>query len=81
MCIRDSEERVKRLCVDLAPGGGYVLGSSPGIMEGIPPENFLAMVQAVHRHGRYGRLGPLGQGDGTPLAQPHVLSPVRPLAY
>ena len=75
------EERVKQLCVDLAPGGGYVLGSSPGIMEGIPPENFLAMVQAVHRYGRYGRLGRFGQADGTTLAQPLVLSPVRPLAY
>ena len=50
-------------------------------MDGIPPENFLAMVQAVHRYGRYGRFGRLGQADSTTLAQPLVLSPVRPLAY
>jgi len=50
-------ERVKEYCVKLAPGGGYVLGSSTSIMEGIPPENFVAMVQAVHKYGRYGSLG------------------------
>ncbi|MBC8449878.1 MAG: substrate-binding domain-containing protein [Chloroflexi bacterium] len=51
------EERVREYCVELAPGGGYVLSSSNGIIEGIPPENFVAMTQAVHRHGRYGSLG------------------------
>jgi uroporphyrinogen decarboxylase len=51
------EERVKEYCINLAPGGGYVLGSSTSIMEGIPPENFVAMTQAVHKYGRYGSLG------------------------
>jgi uroporphyrinogen decarboxylase len=51
------EERVKEYCVKLAPGGGYVLGSSTSIMEGIPPENFVAMTEAVHKYGRYGSLG------------------------
>lgn len=51
------EERVRDYCVRLAPGGGYVLGSSTSIMEGIPPENFVAMTEAVHKYGRYGRLG------------------------
>ncbi|MFC1975233.1 substrate-binding domain-containing protein [Chloroflexota bacterium] len=51
------EEKVKKICVELGPGGGYVLGSSSSIMEGIPPENFMAMVQAVHKYGRYGSLG------------------------
>jgi len=51
------EEKVKEYCVKLAPGGGYVLGSSTSIMEGIPPENFVAMTQAVHKYGRYGSLG------------------------
>ncbi len=55
------EERVKEYCIKAAPGGGYVLGSSTSIMEGIPPENFVAMTQAVHKYGRYGSLGqPLG---------------------
>ncbi len=50
-------EMVREYCVKLAPGGGYVLGSSTSIMEGIPPENFVAMTQAVHKYGRYGSLG------------------------
>ncbi len=51
------EERVKKYCLELAPGGGYVLGSSTSINQDIPPENFLAMVQAVHKYGRYDSLG------------------------
>jgi LacI family transcriptional regulator len=51
------EEQVREYCVRLAPGGGYVLSSSNGIADGIPPENFAAMTQAVRRYGRYGSLG------------------------
>jgi hypothetical protein len=51
------EERVRRSCADLAASGGYVLGSSTSIMEGIPPENFVTMIQAAHRFGHYGSLG------------------------
>lgn len=51
------EERVRQYCVNLAPGGGYVLGSSTSIMDGIPPENFVTMIEAVHKYGRYGSLG------------------------
>jgi uroporphyrinogen decarboxylase len=51
------EEMVREYCLKLAPGGGYVLGSSTSIMEGIPPENFVAMTEAVHKYGRYGSLG------------------------
>jgi uroporphyrinogen decarboxylase len=47
------EERVRQYCIQLGPGGGYVLGSSTSIMEGIPPENFVNMIQAVHKYGRY----------------------------
>ena len=50
-------ERVREYCMRLAPGGGYVLGSSSSIQEGVPPENFVAMIQAVHKYGRYGALG------------------------
>jgi uroporphyrinogen decarboxylase len=57
----DIEERVREYCLKLGPGGGYVLGSSTSIMEGIPPENFVAMIQAVHKYGRYGSLGELVQ--------------------
>jgi len=51
------EEKVREYCVEVAPGGGYVLGSSTSIMDGIPPENFETMVKAVHKYGRYGHLG------------------------
>lgn len=50
-------EQVKAYCARLAPGGGYVLGSSTSIEEGIPPENFVAMIQATHKYGRYTSLG------------------------
>ena len=51
------EAKVKEYCIQIAPGGGYVLGSSTSIMDGIPPENFVTMVAAVHKYGRYGSLG------------------------
>jgi len=50
-------EKVRECCIRLAPGGGWALGSSTSIMDGIPPENFVAMIEAVHRYGRYGALG------------------------
>lgn len=53
----DVEEKVREYCMTVAPGGGYVLGSSTSIMEGVNPENFEAMVRAVHKYGRYGSLG------------------------
>ncbi len=46
---KDVQEHIQRL----APGGGYVLGSCTSIIEGIPPENFLTMVEAVHRSRKY----------------------------
>jgi len=51
------EERVREQCVQLAPGGGYVLTSSDGVTDAIPPESFVIMAQAVRRYGRYGSLG------------------------
>ena len=54
---QEVEEKVREYCMCVAPGGGYVLGSSTSIMEGINPENFEAMVRAVHKYGRYGHLG------------------------
>jgi uroporphyrinogen-III decarboxylase len=66
----DIAARVKQHCIDLAPGGGFVLGSSPGIIDGIPPENYLAMVQAVHQYGHYDRLGQ--PGDSVLLRSPQL---------
>jgi uroporphyrinogen decarboxylase len=47
------EEDVKKHCNELKAGGGYILGSSSSIFDGIPPENFVTMVKAVHKYGRY----------------------------
>jgi uroporphyrinogen decarboxylase len=55
--IDEIDEMVRTYCAGLGEGGGYVLGSSTSIMEGIPPQNFVAMTEAVHRYGRYGSLG------------------------
>jgi len=51
------EEEVREYCLRLAPGGGYVLGSSGRSTEDVPPENFVVMTQALQRYGRYGSLG------------------------
>lgn len=48
------EQLVKEYCLRLAPGGGYVLSSSGSITEGIPPQNFIAMIQAARKYGQYG---------------------------
>ncbi len=43
-----------RACIDAAAaGGGYILGSSNVIHAGVPPENFLAMIDTCRSHGRY----------------------------
>jgi LacI family transcriptional regulator len=51
------EKKVREYCEKLAPGGGYVLGSSGPISDDIPPQNFVAMTRAVHKYGHYGSLG------------------------
>ena len=55
--IEEIEEQVRLYCEKLGPGGGYALGSSTSIMEGLPPENFVAMTKAVHKYGRRGSYG------------------------
>ena len=55
--IEEIEKQVQEYCIKLAPGGGYVLGSSTSIMDGIPPQNFATMIDAVHKYGCCGRLG------------------------
>lgn len=47
------EEDVKRHCDRLKHGGGYVVSSSNSLIHQISPENFLAMTNAVIKHGAY----------------------------
>jgi uroporphyrinogen decarboxylase len=48
--VRAEVRRVVRL---LGPGGGYMLGAVHTVMGDVPPENVLAMVDAVEAYGRY----------------------------
>ena len=49
----DVERDVKAHMEVLKPGGGYVATSSHSIVNYIPHENFVAMVNAIHRYGSY----------------------------
>jgi uroporphyrinogen decarboxylase len=46
-------QEVRRVIDLLGPGGGYLLASVHTIMDEVPPENILAMVDAVEEYGRY----------------------------
>ena len=47
------EAAVKRCLADAAVGGGFILSSSNSIHSSVRPENFVAMVTATQRWGRY----------------------------
>jgi uroporphyrinogen decarboxylase len=44
---------VRQRIRDLGPGGGYILAAVHSIQEDVPPENVLAMADAVRRFGNY----------------------------
>lgn len=47
------EQEVKRLIRDVAPGGGYSLGSSNTVPRFVKKENYRAMIEACKKYGRY----------------------------
>ena len=47
------QQEVKRVINALGPGGGYMLGAVHTIMNDVPAENVLAMVDAVEKFGHY----------------------------
>jgi len=47
------QQEVKRVIQALGPGGGYMVASVHTIMNDVPPENVLAMVDAVEKYGQY----------------------------
>ncbi len=49
----DVREEVRRRIDILAPGGGYIVGGSQGIMEECPFENVLAMYDEAVKYGAY----------------------------
>jgi uroporphyrinogen decarboxylase len=49
----DVEREVARRIQDLGPGGGYVVASVHNVQPDVPPENVVAMAEAVKKHGVY----------------------------
>ena len=49
----DVQKEVRRVIRDLGPGGGFMVSSVHTIMNDVPAENVLAMVDAVEKFGRY----------------------------
>ncbi len=49
----DVEKDVKAHMEAMKPGGGYVCGSSHSIVNYVPHDNFIAMLNAIHRYGVY----------------------------
>ncbi|MBD3182713.1 hypothetical protein GF312_10495 [Candidatus Poribacteria bacterium] len=49
--VEEVEETVKQTIEKAAPGGGYIITSSNSIHPGVKTENYLAMVEAVHKYG------------------------------
>ena len=49
----DVRREVRRVMQILGPGGGCMIGAVHTVMNDVPPENVLAMVDAVEEFGRY----------------------------
>ncbi len=54
-------QSVKETIAAAAPGGGYIISSSNSIHPGCKPENYLAMVEAARKYGRYPELASIGE--------------------
>lgn len=51
--VEDVREEVRRVMQILGPGGGCMIGAVHTVMNDVPPENVLAMVDAVEEFGHY----------------------------
>jgi len=51
--VEEVEEAVKKTIEEAAPGGGYIISSSNSIHPGCKAENYVAMLEAVHKYGVY----------------------------
>jgi len=50
---KEVEEEVKNCLHEAAYGGGYILSSSNTIHSGVKPENYVAMIKALRKYGKY----------------------------
>ena len=57
------EEEVKLRIQTVGPGGGYCCGSSNSVTEYVPYENYVAMREAIGKHGKY----PIGLEQGLQI--------------
>jgi len=46
------EQSVKETIRKIAPGGGYIVSSSNSIHPDVNPENYITMIEAVHKYGK-----------------------------
>ncbi len=46
-------DETSRLLAACKPGGGLILGASNAVQSVVPLENYLALIEAWERHGRY----------------------------
>jgi len=51
------EETARKIILDLAPGGGYIIASANSIHPHVQPQNYIAMLKATRRFGNYEHLG------------------------
>ncbi|TVR67003.1 MAG: hypothetical protein EA427_15090 [Spirochaetaceae bacterium] len=51
---REVRDEVKRRIDDLAPGGGFVFAAVHNVQSDVPPENYMAMWEAMREYGLYG---------------------------
>ncbi len=51
--VDEVRQEVRRVMQALGPGGGCMIGAVHTVMNDVPPENILAMVDAVEEFGRY----------------------------
>ena len=51
--VEEVRQEVRRVMLALGPGGGCMIGAVHTVMNDVPPENVLAMVDAVEEFGRY----------------------------
>ncbi len=51
--VAEVREEVRRVMQILGPGGGYMVAAVHTIMDDVPPENVLAMADAVEEFGQY----------------------------
>lgn len=49
----DVDKKVKETIEIAAPGGGYIISSSNTIHPGVKPENYIALVKAARKYGKY----------------------------